>query len=182
MPTSTVIDLNLPAPVEDQAMGNVGLSPWEIWRSRTMAGEGGMVEPERPTTQQCFAQQLPLINFDKKISISSPKILKPSSASSSPCCLQLNSWLSPKSLVPLAASVTILISPVPAKAGLLSGFPGIESVPGPKLPEIENKQEIQDKYCLRGAEMGVGDCSVEAMSLEDKEKFIAMLKQKAEVE
>lgn len=24
-----------------------------------------------------------------------------------------------------------------AKAGFLSGFPGIESVPGPKLPEIE---------------------------------------------
>lgn len=42
-----------------------------------------------------------------------------------------------------------------------------------------NKQEIQDKYCIRGAEWGVGDCSVEAMSPEDKEKFIAMLKQKA---
>ncbi|KAK8643434.1 hypothetical protein V6N13_012733 [Hibiscus sabdariffa] len=30
MPTATVIDLNLPAPVEDDAMGNVGFSPWEI--------------------------------------------------------------------------------------------------------------------------------------------------------
>ncbi|GMI83429.1 hypothetical protein like AT2G03420 [Hibiscus trionum] len=164
------------------------------------------------------ASSLP-VYFDKKFSISSPKILKPSS-SSSPCCLPLNSWVSPKSLVPLAASLTILLSPIPAKAGLLSGFPGIESVPGPKLPEIEflnrfneenqkkyaendarfksspllkqllerskqnkekNRQEIQDKYCLRGAEMGVGDCSVEAMSPEDKEKFIAMLKEKVGV-
>ncbi|KAK8691612.1 hypothetical protein V6N13_075114 [Hibiscus sabdariffa] len=164
------------------------------------------------------ASSLP-IYFDKKLSNSSPKILQPSS-SSLPCCLPLTSWVSPKSLVPLAASVTILLSPTPAKAGLLSGFPGIESVPGPKLPEIEflnrfneenqkkyaeydarfksspllkqllerskqnkekNKQEIQDKYCLRGAEMGVGDCSVEAMSPEDKEKFIAMLKQKTGV-
>ncbi|KAE8653716.1 putative WRKY transcription factor 57-like isoform X1 [Hibiscus syriacus] len=30
MPTAAVIDLNLPAPVEDDAMGNVGISPWEI--------------------------------------------------------------------------------------------------------------------------------------------------------
>lgn len=50
----------------------------------------------------------------------------------------------------------------------------------PAMVEISrNKQEIQDKYCMRGAEWGVGDCSVEAMSPEDKEKFIAMLKQKA---
>ncbi|KAB2084254.1 hypothetical protein ES319_A05G322500v1 [Gossypium barbadense] len=30
MPTATIIDLNLPAPVEDDAMGNVGFMPWEI--------------------------------------------------------------------------------------------------------------------------------------------------------
>ncbi|GMI83432.1 hypothetical protein like AT1G26610 [Hibiscus trionum] len=30
MPTATVIDLNLPAPVEDDATGNAGFSPWEI--------------------------------------------------------------------------------------------------------------------------------------------------------
>ncbi|PPS17459.1 hypothetical protein GOBAR_AA03120 [Gossypium barbadense] len=111
-----------------------------------------------------------------------------------------------------------MIATLFAKAGLLSGFPGIESIPGPQLPEIEflnrfneenqkkyaeadarfksspllkqllerskqnkekNKQEIQDKYCMRGAEWGVGDCSVEAMSPEDKENFIAMLKEKA---
>ncbi|KAB1208229.1 hypothetical protein CJ030_MR7G007396, partial [Morella rubra] len=105
-----------------------------------------------------------------------------------------------------------------AKAGFMSGFPGIESIPGPKLPEIDflnrfneenqkkyaeadarfksspllkeflektqrnkekNRQGIQDKYCIRGAEWGVGDCSAEGMSPEEKEKFILMLKQKA---
>ncbi|XWS23124.1 hypothetical protein CRYUN_Cryun29cG0094600 [Craigia yunnanensis] len=161
------------------------------------------------------------VYLDKKVSTRSSKNLKTcysSSSSSSPCCLPLNCRVLHKSLVPLAASVTILLSPIPAKAGFLSGFPGIESVPGPQLPEIDflnrfneenqkkyaeadarfksspllqqllerskqnkekNKQEIQDKYCIRGAEWGVGDCSVEAMSPEDKENFIAMLKQKA---
>lgn len=45
-----------------------------------------------------------------------------------------------------------------------------------------NRQAIQDKYCIRGAEWGVGDCSADGMSPEDREKFIAMLKQKAGVE
>ncbi|TYH19275.1 hypothetical protein ES288_A05G339400v1 [Gossypium darwinii] len=167
------------------------------------------------------ASSLP-IYFDERISITSTKILKTSSSSSSSssssCYLPLNCSVLRKSFVPLAASVSILLSPIPAKAGLLSGFPGIESIPGPQLPEIEflnrfneenqkkyaeadarfksspllkqllerskqnkekNKQEIQDKYCMRGAEWGVGDCSVEAMSPEDKENFIAMLKEKA---
>ena len=44
-----------------------------------------------------------------------------------------------------------------------------------------NKQEILDKYCIRGAEWGVGDCSTEGMTAEEKESFIAMLKQKAGV-
>lgn len=44
---------------------------------------------------------------------------------------------------------------------------------------VRNKQEIQDKYCIRGAEWGVGDCSAEGMSPEEREKFISMLKQKA---
>ncbi|KAI3429189.1 uncharacterized protein J3R85_008618 [Psidium guajava] len=122
--------------------------------------------------------------------------------------------------VPLAASLAILFWSNPAKAGFLSGLPGIESVPGPQLPQIEflerfneenqkkyaefderfkqspllkklleqsklkrekNRQEIQDKYCIRGAEWGVGDCSAEGMSPEDRENFIAMLKQKAGV-
>ncbi|KAF8389759.1 hypothetical protein HHK36_024278 [Tetracentron sinense] len=122
--------------------------------------------------------------------------------------------------VPLVASVAILLWSNPAKAGFLSGLPGIESVPGPQLPQIDflnrfneenqkkyaefderfktspllkklleqsklnkekNRQEIQDKYCIRGAEWGVGDCSAEGMSSEDRENFIAMLKQKAGV-
>ncbi|PON40195.1 hypothetical protein TorRG33x02_341070 [Trema orientale] len=137
-----------------------------------------------------------------------------------------SSWASPftsrtsllhRSL-PLATSALILLSSNPAKAGFLSGFSGIESVPGPQLPQIEflerfneenqkkyaeadarfksspllnklleksklnkekNRQEIQDKYCLRGAEWGVGDCSAEGMTPEEKDNFISMLKQKA---
>ncbi|KAE8732046.1 hypothetical protein F3Y22_tig00002237pilonHSYRG00079 [Hibiscus syriacus] len=34
MPISTVIDLNVPAPVEDDAMGNDGISPWEIFEGQ----------------------------------------------------------------------------------------------------------------------------------------------------
>ncbi|XVF85857.1 hypothetical protein PTKIN_Ptkin17bG0151500 [Pterospermum kingtungense] len=170
------------------------------------------------------ASSLP-IYLDKTISTRSSKNLKTSSSSSSSsscsaCCLPVNFRVLHKTLVPLAASVTILLSPIPAKAGFLSGFSGIESVPGPQLPELDflnrfneenqkkyaeaderfksspllkkllekskqnkekNKQEIQDKYCIRGAEWGVGDCSVEAMTPEEKEKFIAMLKEKAGV-
>ncbi|XVF03245.1 hypothetical protein REPUB_Repub04eG0244800 [Reevesia pubescens] len=164
------------------------------------------------------ASSLPML-LDTKVSTKSCKTLKTCS-SFSPCCLPLNSRVLYKSLLSLAASVTILLSPTPAKAGFLSGLSGIESVPGPQLPQIDflnrfneenqkmyaenderfksspllkklleqsklnkekNKQEIQDKYCLRGAEWGVGDCSVDAMSPEDKENFIAMLKQKAGV-
>ncbi|KAM7269817.1 hypothetical protein ACFE04_025314 [Oxalis oulophora] len=121
------------------------------------------------------------------------------------------------SVVPLIATVTLLLSSYPAQAGILSGFSGLESIPGPQLPPInfldrfneenqkkyaeadakfkqspiikellersklnkqKNKQEIADKYCLRGAEWGVGDCSAEGMTEEEKEKFIAMLKKK----
>ncbi|CAK9142390.1 unnamed protein product [Ilex paraguariensis] len=125
-----------------------------------------------------------------------------------------------KCVVPLAASIAVLLCSGPAKAGFLSGSPGIESVPGPQLPQIDflsrfneenqkkyaeldsrfkespllkrlleqsklnkekNRQEILDKYCIRGAEWGIGDCSAEGMSLDEREKFIAMLKQKAGV-
>ncbi|KAI5678951.1 hypothetical protein M9H77_09901 [Catharanthus roseus] len=51
-----------------------------------------------------------------------------------------------------------------------------------KLNKEKNRQETLDKYCIRGAEWGVGDCSAEAMSPEDREKFISMLKKKAGVE
>ncbi|KAL6969718.1 hypothetical protein U1Q18_029428 [Sarracenia purpurea var. burkii] len=126
-----------------------------------------------------------------------------------------------KRVVSFAASIAILLWSNPAKAGFLSGFPGIESIPGPQLPSIEflnrwneenqkkyseadarfkespllkklleqsklnkekNKQGILDKYCIRGAEWGVGDCSAEGMSPDEREKFIAMLKQKAGIE
>lgn len=47
---------------------------------------------------------------------------------------------------------------------------------------FRNRKEIENKYCIRGAEWGVGDCSTEGMSPAEREKFIAMLKQKAGVE
>ncbi|KAL7260728.1 hypothetical protein ACSBR1_006400 [Camellia fascicularis] len=122
------------------------------------------------------------------------------------------------SVVPFAASIAILLWSNPAEAGFLSGFSGLESMPGPELPQIEflnrfngenqkkyaefdarfkespllkklleqsklnkekNKQEILDKYCIRGAEWGVGDCSAEGMTPDEREKFISMLKEKA---
>ncbi|XP_006348715.1 uncharacterized protein [Solanum tuberosum] len=127
----------------------------------------------------------------------------------------------PKSFVPLSACLAILLWSSPANAGFLSGYTGIESVPGPELPKIDflnrwnddnqkkyaeldekfkespllkqllekskqnkekNKKSIEDKYCLRGAEWGVGDCSTAGMTPEDRDSFIAMLKQKAGVE
>ncbi|CAJ1931959.1 unnamed protein product [Sphenostylis stenocarpa] len=48
-----------------------------------------------------------------------------------------------------------------------------------KLNKEKNRKEIENKYCIRGAEWGVGDCSAEGMSPEERDKFIAMLKQKA---
>ncbi|CAH8383359.1 unnamed protein product [Eruca vesicaria subsp. sativa] len=126
-----------------------------------------------------------------------------------------------KSTFPLAASLTLLLSPCTAQAGLMSGSPGIESVPGPELPKLEflerfnaknqkfyaendsrfrespilkkllensklnkekNERAIQDKYCLRGAEWGVGDCSTNGMTDEEKEQFITMLKKKTGIE
>ncbi|KAM7464469.1 hypothetical protein LguiA_032590 [Lonicera macranthoides] len=137
-------------------------------------------------------------------------------SSSKPTCIQQR-----KSLLPVVASLTLLLWSSPANAGFLSGSTGIESVPGPELPQIDflsrfneenqkryaendarfkespllkqlleksklnkekNKQEIQDKYCLRGAEWGIGDCSAEGMSPQDRDEFIAMLKKKAGVE
>ncbi|XP_055809964.1 uncharacterized protein LOC129880110 [Solanum dulcamara] len=51
-----------------------------------------------------------------------------------------------------------------------------------KQNKEKNKKSIEDKYCLRGAEWGVGDCSTAGMTQEDRDSFIAMLKQKAGVE
>ncbi|KAG2542595.1 hypothetical protein PVAP13_9NG648400 [Panicum virgatum] len=108
-----------------------------------------------------------------------------------------------------------------APAGILSGFSGLESTPGPDLPRLEflekwnaenqkkyaefdnrfknsqvlkdllekskknkekNERLIQDKYCLRGAEWGVGDCSTEGMSEQEREDFISELKKKTGAE
>ncbi|KAK4376618.1 hypothetical protein RND71_002914 [Anisodus tanguticus] len=51
-----------------------------------------------------------------------------------------------------------------------------------KQNKEKNENSIQDKYCLRGAEWGVGDCSTAGMTPEERDSFIAMLKQKAGVE
>ncbi|XP_009797149.1 uncharacterized protein [Nicotiana sylvestris] len=51
-----------------------------------------------------------------------------------------------------------------------------------KQNKEKNKKSIEDKYCLRGAEWGVGDCSTAGMTPEERDSFIAMLKQKAGVE
>ncbi|XXG46796.1 hypothetical protein AAC387_Pa02g1546 [Persea americana] len=123
--------------------------------------------------------------------------------------------------IPLAASIAILLWSNPAGAGILSGSTGLESMPGPQLPQMDflnrwndenqkkyaefdsrfkssqvlkdlleksklnkekNRQAILDKYCVRGAEWGVGDCSTQGMTEEDKESFISMLKKKAGTE
>ncbi|XP_031401319.1 uncharacterized protein LOC116211198 [Punica granatum] len=149
-----------------------------------------------------------------KKSLSSSHLPRCSSSSSSPPGVRTNIVYK---TTPVAASLAILLWSSPAQAGFLSGLSGIESVPGPELPQLDfltkfneenqkkyaefdarfkespllkkfleksklnkekNRQEILDKYCLRGAEWGVGDCSTDGMSAEDREKFIAMLKQK----
>ncbi|XP_057777355.1 uncharacterized protein LOC130995884 [Salvia miltiorrhiza] len=136
-------------------------------------------------------------------------------------CSAIEQIVHQKSTFLVAASLAIVVWSNPAHAGFLSGSTGMESVPGPQLPQMDfltrfneenqkkyaendarfkespilkklleqsklnkekNKQEILDKYCIRGAEWGVGDCSADGMSAEDREKFIAMLKQKAGVE
>jgi hypothetical protein len=41
-----------------------------------------------------------------------------------------------------------------------------------------HKKEIADKYCERGAEWGVGDCSLMGMNQEQKDEFMRVLKGK----
>ncbi|XP_062210314.1 uncharacterized protein LOC133911880 [Phragmites australis] len=123
--------------------------------------------------------------------------------------------------VPAAASLSLVLWSSPVNAGILSGFSGLESTPGPELPRVEflekwnaenqkkyaefdnrfknskvlqdllekskknkekNERQIQDKYCLRGAEWGVGDCSTEGMSDQEREDFISELKKRTGAE
>ncbi|KAG6527789.1 hypothetical protein ZIOFF_009918 [Zingiber officinale] len=118
----------------------------------------------------------------------------------------------------MSVLVSLPLEPLPLNAGILSGFSGLESVPGPQLPQIDflkqwndenqkkyaendarfksssvlkelleksrlnkerNQRETQDKYCLRGAEWGVGDCSTQGMTQEDRDEFVSMLKKRA---
>ncbi|TKV97510.1 hypothetical protein SEVIR_9G499400v4 [Setaria viridis] len=135
--------------------------------------------------------------------------------------------------VPAAATLSLVLWSSPANAGILSGFSGLESRPGPDMPRLEflekwngqllspvtlfsssenqkkyaefdnrfknskvlqdllekskknkekNERMIQDKYCLRGAEWGVGDCSTEGMSDQEGEDFISELKKRTGAE
>ncbi|CAD6202577.1 unnamed protein product [Miscanthus lutarioriparius] len=123
--------------------------------------------------------------------------------------------------VPAAVSLSFVLWSSPVNAGILSGFSGLESTPGPDLPRLEvlekwnaenqkkyaefdnrfkkskvlqellekskknkekNERMIQDKYCLRGAEWGVGDCSTEGMTDQEREDFISELKKRTGAE
>lgn len=102
----------------------------------------------------------------------------------------------------------------PAFGGILSGAPGLESVPSISIPQPDflkkiadsqkqkyedfdenvktspllqqllkkseenrevNRAAIQNKYCQRGAEWGVGDCSLQGLTEEDKAAFFKIL-------
>lgn len=123
--------------------------------------------------------------------------------------------------LPAAVSLSLVLWSSPVNAGILSGFSGLESTPGPDLPRLEflekwnaenqkkyaefdnrfkkskvlqellekskknkekNERLIQDKYCLRGAEWGVGDCSTEGMTDQEREDFISELKKRTGAE
>ncbi|CAN6301823.1 unnamed protein product, partial [Urochloa humidicola] len=123
--------------------------------------------------------------------------------------------------IPVAATLSLVLWSSPVNAGILSGFSGLESRPGPDMPRLEflekwnaenqkkyaefdnrfkkskvlqdlleksrqnkekNERLIQDKYCLRGAEWGVGDCSTDGMSDQEREDFISELKKRTAAE
>lgn len=157
-----------------------------------------------------------LNNLDRIPSLA--RIVSANWSSRSPPQPAQKNQISRKSAVSVAIAVLLFTPPV--NAGLLSGFGGIESIPGPDLPQIDflnrwngenqkryadddarfkespllkqlleksklnkekNRRAIQDKYCIRGAQWGIGDCSTAGMSPEDRENFISALKQKAGV-
>ncbi|KMZ60978.1 hypothetical protein ZOSMA_55G00290 [Zostera marina] len=49
-----------------------------------------------------------------------------------------------------------------------------------KVNKEKNKRLVQDKYCIRGAEWGVGDCSTQGMTDEERNDFISALKKRSE--
>ncbi|XP_042456642.1 uncharacterized protein LOC122041119 isoform X2 [Zingiber officinale] len=60
--------------------------------------------------------------------------------------------LTASSAIPLAASVSILLWTSPVNAGILSGFSGLESVPGPQLPQIDFLKQWNDENQKKYAE------------------------------
>ncbi|KAJ0973807.1 hypothetical protein J5N97_015772 [Dioscorea zingiberensis] len=82
------------------------------------------------------------------------KLALPKRASLLPVCHQKPISPTPSHLllksIPLAVSASILLWSCPVNAGLLSGFSGLESMPGPQLPQFDflNKfnEENQKKY------------------------------------
>ncbi|XP_050236843.1 uncharacterized protein LOC126686698 isoform X2 [Mercurialis annua] len=54
--------------------------------------------------------------------------------------------------LPFAASVSLLLSATPASAGIMSGFSGLESVPGPELPKIDFLAKINEENQKKYAE------------------------------
>ncbi|KAK6921949.1 hypothetical protein RJ641_012456 [Dillenia turbinata] len=103
------------------------------------------------------------------------------SSSSSPLLIP------PHKSVPLAASIAILLWSTSEENQKFAEFdkrfqtsPLLkELLKRSKMNKEKNRQAIQDKYCLPWAEWGVGDCSTEGMSADERDNFIAMLKQKA---
>ncbi|KAL0385951.1 UNVERIFIED_CONTAM: hypothetical protein Sradi_2989400 [Sesamum radiatum] len=148
---------------------------------------------------------LPILSFKKKAEHSKPT-KDSQECAHSPALIRT---MSQKSVIPIAAAVAIVLwtnpesvpGPELPQVDFLNRFneenqkryaendarfkesPLLKKLlEKTKLNKEKNRQEILDKYCIRGAEWGVGDCSAEAMSPEDKENFIAMLKKKAGVE
>ncbi|KAK7309952.1 hypothetical protein RJT34_07109 [Clitoria ternatea] len=82
--------------------------------------------------------------------------------------------------LPLAASIAVLLWSTPEENQKKYAENDARFQSSPLLKKlVENWKEIENKYCIRGAEWGGGDCSTEGMSPEEREKFLATLKQKA---
>ncbi|KAI3796071.1 hypothetical protein L1987_38734 [Smallanthus sonchifolius] len=109
---------------------------------------------------------------------------------SPPLIYQKRSWFD-KSLLPLAASMTLILSSYPEENQKRYAENDARFRESPLLKELlersklnkeKNRQAIQDKYCVRGAEWGVGDCSTEGMAPQERDEFIMALKKKAGIE